>query len=159
MHGEDAGCRWDGGDCLGTCGAPTAAGDQCYIEQLGNGECDPECMSADCNYDYRDCECDAVLDSRGGYASDGLPERDYSNGKRFCWLTPPGKHPHVTKISLSFRRFDTEAWYDAVRVYDGPSTFAPQRSPAADGYLWPPHRWLAAVGRGDGGGDARHLRL
>ena len=93
----NAGCRWDGGDCLGTCGAPTAAGDQCYIEQLGNGECDPECMSADCNYDYRDCECDTVLDSRGGYASDGPPERDYSNGQRFCWLIRP-KHPHVTKI-------------------------------------------------------------
>ena len=62
----NAGCRWDGGDCLGTCGAPTAAGDQCYIEQLGNGECDPECMSADCNYDYRDCECANVLDACDG---------------------------------------------------------------------------------------------
>ena len=60
------------------------------ISQLGDGSCDVECLSADCNYDERDCECATVLTERAGYRSDGAAfGADYANDQRLCWLIRP----------------------------------------------------------------------
>ena len=55
----------------------------------------------------------------------------YSTFTERCWVLDP---PDATTITLSFQRFDTEANYDVVRVYDGGDTSAPQLSPSRD---WP----------------------
>ena len=51
----------------------------------------------------------------------------YSTFTERCWVLDP---PDATTITLSFQRFDTEANYDVVRVYDGGDTSAPQLSPS-----------------------------
>ena len=51
----------------------------------------------------------------------------YSTFTERCWVLDP---PDATTVTLSFQRFDTEANYDVVRVYDGGDTSAPQLSPS-----------------------------
>ena len=131
-------CHWDRGDCSGTCTGLVYDGveSQCFLAQLGDGSCDVNCLSEDCNFDYRDCECDTVLTDRAGYHANGVTTgADYENEQRLCWLVRPklssGKPSEsgVESISLSFRRFDTEEKFDRLRIFDGHNVISPMLSP------------------------------
>ena len=64
-------------------------------------------------------------DTRFGHVES--EDGSYSTFTERCWILQP---PDATTITLSFQRFDTEANYDVVRVYDGGDTSAPQLSPS-----------------------------
>jgi len=58
-----------------------------------------------------------------GTVEDGSGPSDYTNNKDCLWLIAPTEA--VSKITLSFINFATEATNDVVTVYDGNSTSAP----------------------------------
>ena len=67
-----------------------------------------------------------------GYRTDGSSAgTDYGNDEAKCWLIRP-KAADASKVVLSFQRFDTEAGYDRLRVYDGGHVFSPEAA-ALDG--------------------------
>ena len=110
----NAECEWDKGGCDAAAGGPCDA--DCPAAMLGNGACDAACFSAQCNWDLRDCECDTVLEAASGFRTDGsLTGDDYASSQSLCWLIRP-KRPNVTRVTLSFMRFDTEQGYDALQV-------------------------------------------
>lgn len=81
-----------------------------------------------CNWDFRDCECDVVIDSCYGSLTDGsIAAASYEDNVRKCWLIRP--KPYASQIMLYFNRFDVETSYDHVDVYDGDSEWDPQLSP------------------------------
>ena len=124
----NAACNWDalpGGksDCEKEC-APG-----CRSDQLGNGICEPNCARAECNWDYRDCECANVLDTCEGSETDGSDRKvEYAANTRKCWLIRPKRAN--TRVTLSWERFNTELEYDHVIVYDGKSELDPKLSPS-----------------------------
>ena len=114
-------CGWDDGDCWATCGSRSEWGSTCYATQLGDGHCDPECMIDECGFDHDDCTCQTVLSGRYGFRASGGPQADYKTSLSRCWLIQPKPSPGATisSITLTFQRFDTEEYFDVVRVFDG----------------------------------------
>ena len=90
---------------------------------LDNEDCNPSCARAECNWDYRDCECATVLDVCDGSYSDGSEAHaPYNSDESRCWLLRPKRDGGaLSRIHLHWDRFETEAGYDVVRVYDGHS--------------------------------------
>ena len=113
-------CGWDGGDCWATCEGQEFQ--TCYASQLGDGHCDAGCMTAACGWDHNDCMCDHVIDARYGFRASGAEAANYADELRRCWLIEPRPSPGGTidTITLTFQRFNTEAGFDVVKVYDGP---------------------------------------
>ena len=108
-------CDWDLGDCLER--FECSAG--CEASDLGDGVCHPACLVPECNFDADDCECSNVIEESSGYRTEGTTiGSDYDNDAHVCWLLRP-KADGVVNITLSFARFDTESYYDKLRVFDG----------------------------------------
>ena len=78
-----------------------------------------------CNFDYRDCECANVLDVCDGSYTDGSgPHAPYNLDESRCWLIRPKRDRGVlSRLTLHWDRFETEADYDKVQVFDGRSKF------------------------------------
>ncbi|GIV23045.1 MAG: hypothetical protein KatS3mg025_0704 [Bacteroidia bacterium] len=68
------------------------------------------------------CQGTVQLTAPSGSFSDGSGNSDYTNRADCRWLIQP---PGATWVRLSFTSFTTEANYDFVRVYDGPTTSSP----------------------------------
>ena len=109
-------------------GAPGAAGVPGMVEC---GTCG--CAVPACNWVYRDCECDTVLDSCDGSSDDGSEsDASYDDNLNRCWLIRP--KARASKISFEFTRFDTEATTHEARVTsDVPS---PSAKAATYGVEW-----------------------
>ena len=117
-------CNWDDGDCWDRCSDSEAgAADFCYASQVGDGNCDRECMTSACGYDHGDCACNRIIDERYGFRSIGGVQ-SYSDDTHTCWLIQPqppkSSSDRIRSITLTFQRFDTEEFYDVVQVFDGP---------------------------------------
>ena len=117
------------------------------MTKLGNGECDTACSRAECNWDYRDCECANVLDECSGARTDGSEmSTHYNDNTDLCWLIRPkrqqalvGGTMRASRVHLSWTRFDTEALYDKVFVHDGKSELDPILNPGGySGSALPP---------------------
>ena len=110
-------CEWDRGDCMN--GGPLQCAPGCSTVEIGDGTCHPNCMVPACNFDARDCECLNVIETVSGYRTEGTTVgSDYDNEAHTCWLLRP-KLQGVTNITISFARFDTERFYDALEIFDG----------------------------------------
>jgi hypothetical protein len=98
------------------------------MDMLGNGVCETACSRRECNWDYRDCECDHVLDTCEGMSNDGSDvDTSYDNNLERCWLIRP--KARASRIHLHWTRFDTEKGFDRVLVYDGNSQLDPPLHP------------------------------
>ena len=72
---------------------------------LGNGVCESACSRSECNWDYRDCECERVLDTCEGVSGDGSDsDTSYDNNVNQCWLIQP--KARASRIHLHWTRFD-----------------------------------------------------
>ena len=108
-------CEWDHTDCERV--FECAPG--CSTAFLGDGVCHTACLVPACDWDRRDCECNNILEAEAGYATNGnVLGSNYDSSSIRCWLIRP-KVANVDSITLSFARFDTEPYYDVLRVFDG----------------------------------------
>ena len=117
----NAACGWEGEKCSALCNATSG----CRKSQMNDGNCDPECYNQECGFDSHDCECETRLTAAYGVIRDtpnSSMTADYDNNVRRCWIieAQPGQ-----RLSLSFERFDVEARFDRLRIYDGRSAAAP----------------------------------
>ncbi|CAI8306142.1 MAG: Bacillolysin [Flavobacteriaceae bacterium] len=68
------------------------------------------------------CSGTTNLTAASGTITDGSGSADYNNNSDCKWVIAPAG---ATQIGLTFTYFDTEANYDTVFVYDGPSINSP----------------------------------
>lgn len=62
----------------------------CFTYLLGDGVCHTSCLVEACDWDRADCECQNVLDTEAGSATDGTGlGSNYDSNSESCWLIRP----------------------------------------------------------------------